>query len=230
MTQIFLDGADLKEIEKFNSNPRIEGFTTNPTLMRKAGVVDYVSFASEAARLVYPKPISFEVFSDDFSEMERQAIRLSQFGSNVYVKIPITDSKGNSTREVITELSSKRIGLNITAITTYEQVYSTVNALASRGHFISVFAGRIADTGVDPLPLMQSCVELLDVSKKAKLIWASPRELLNLVQARQIGCHVITVTKDILQKLDLLGKDLTEYSLETVKMFRNDAIQSGFEL
>ena len=205
--------------------------TTNPTLMRKAGIADYKAFAFDILREIKNKPISFEVFSDDFSEMERQALEIASWGDNVYVKIPITNTKRESCYRLAERLSEKGVKLNVTAIMTAEQVFGvTLKMNPDVPSYISVFAGRIADTGRDPIPLMVESLRLMKHLPKAELIWASPRELLNIFQADEIGCHIITVTNDILKKLDLVGKSLDDYSLDTVKMFYNDANAAGYAI
>lgn len=229
--KLFSDGADTKTMLEMASKPYIKGLTTNPTLMKKAGVKNYRLFAREVLAEIRTKPISFEVFSDDLAEMKYQALEIASWAENVYVKIPITNSKGVPTTEVISYLTSNDVKLNITAILTSIQVAEILPALNSKvSNYISVFAGRIADTGVDPLPIMKDCLNLIEANPMSELIWASPRELLNIFQAEEIGCHIITTTSDILSKINLIGKDLTNYSLDTVKMFRNDAIDSGFEI
>lgn len=229
--KLFSDGADKKAMIEMASKPYIKGLTTNPTLMRKAGVQNYRLFAKEILTEIRDKPISFEVFSDELAEMKSQALEIASWAENVYVKVPITNSMGVPTTEVIAYLSSNNVKLNITAILTSTQVAEVVSALNPRvSNYVSVFAGRIADTGVDPIPMMQDCLKLIAVNPMSELIWASPRELLNIFQADEIGCHIITATSDILNKLNLIGKDLTSYSLDTVKMFRNDAVQSGFKI
>lgn len=229
--KLFADGADIDTMKEMSSKPFIKGLTTNPTLMRKSGVHNYRNFAAEVLQVVSNKPISFEVFSDDFEEMKRQALEIASWGSNVNVKIPITNSKGEMTTEIIRELSHEGVKLNVTAIMTTDQVKSVVEATNSDVPvFISVFAGRIADTGRDPIPVMQEALSIMQSQPKSELIWASPRELLNVFQADQIGCHVITATSDILKKLEIVGKDLAEYSLETVRMFRDDALASGYSI
>jgi transaldolase len=211
--------------------PHIKGFTTNPTLMRKAGIADYKAFALEVLKVVPTLPLSFEVFSDDFDEMERQAMEIASWGKNVYVKIPITNTKGEPAAPLVAKLAKAKVQVNVTAIMTLEQVKETVAALQPEvASYVSVFAGRIADTGVDPLPLMIESLRVMAHNPKAELIWASPRELLNVFQADEIGCHVITVTPDILNKLALVGKSLSEYSLDTVKMFYTDATAAGFSI
>ncbi len=212
-------------------HPSISGFTTNPTLMRKAGITDYESFALGVLAVIPDRPISFEVFSDDFGEMERQALRIASWGYNVYVKIPVTNTHGEPSIPLIRRLSAKGVKLNVTALMTLRQVSDVTAAMVGcPSSYISVFAGRIADTGRDPVPIMREAVEILGACKNLELIWASPRELLNVFQADSVGCHIITATNDILHKLSLVGKDLNEYSLETVKMFREDAVKAGFEL
>jgi len=229
--KIFADGADKSGMLEMNSRSYISGLTTNPTLMKRAGITDYSTFCKDILKHINDKPISFEVFSDSFDEMERQATEISSWGDNIYVKIPITNTKKEPCYDMIRRLSSRGIKLNITAIFTLEQVKNVVNVLDPNiSNYISVFAGRIADTGIDPIPIMKESVELLKVSEKFELIWASPRELLNIIQADEIGCHIITVTNDILSKLKLLSYDLDEYSLDTVKMFYRDAVEAGFTL
>jgi len=216
---------------KLYADPRIQGFTTNPTLMRKAGISDYEGFARDILAAIPDRPISFEVFADEFDEMERQAERIAAWGSNVYVKIPVTNTRGESAGPLVKRLAARGVKQNVTAILTLDQVREVVDALAGGpAANVSVFAGRIADTGVDPLPVMKEALRIMAPHPQLELIWASPRELLNIVQASEIGCHIITVTPDILNKLALIGKDLAQYSLETVKMFRNDAVASGFGL
>ena len=229
--KIFADGAEKAPMLKLYANPQIQGFTTNPTLMRKAGITDYEAFARDILTAIPDRPISFEVFADAFDEMERQAERIATWGDNVYVKIPVTNTRGESAAALARRLAGRGVKQNVTALMTLDQVREITDALsAGPSANISVFAGRIADTGVDPLPLMRSALEIMRPYPQLELIWASPRELLNIVQASEIGCHIITVTSDILNKLPLIGKDLGEYSLDTVKMFRNDALASGFGL
>jgi transaldolase len=229
--QIFADGADIEGIRNLRSNPLIKGFTTNPTLMKQAGIKDYLKFSKEVIEVIDGLPISLEVFSDDFSEMKTQALKLSALGSNVNVKIPITNTKSEPSSKLVSELAKEGVSLNVTALFTLKQVSDTVSALqGSRKSYISVFAGRIADAGVDPMPIMEGALQLMRSEKQLELIWASPREVLNIVQADQIGCHVITVTHDLLKKLSGLGKDLTQFSLETVAMFANDAKNAGYTL
>lgn len=229
--KIFADGADKEGMLEMYSKEYISGLTTNPTLMKKAGIADYESFAKEVLGLINDKPISFEVFSDDFDEMERQAKEISSWGDNIYVKIPITNTKRLASYNLIEKLVKEKIKLNITAIMTTNQVKDVVSVLdAETPSYISVFAGRIADTGLDPVPLMQEALEIMSINQQAELIWASPRELLNVFQADSIGCHIITVTNEILKKLNLVGYDLEDYSLDTVKMFYNDAVSAGYNL
>lgn len=229
--KIFADGADKAGMLEMYAKPYIKGFTTNPTLMRKAGLTDYRAFAHDILKAIPDRPISFEVFSDDFKEMERQALEIASWGKNVYVKIPVTNTKSQPAYDLVRTLAASGVKLNVTALLTMEQVRDVVAALDPRTpSYVSVFAGRIADTGRDPVPMMAAAVELLRVNPKAELIWASPRELLNIFQADQIGCHVITVTNDILKKLSLVGRDLADYSLDTVKMFHTDATAAGFKL
>lgn len=229
--KIFADGADLDSLLTLAEKPWITGFTTNPTLMRKAGVTDYPGFAREVLRHITDRPISFEVFADDLPGMRSQALEIASWGPNVYVKIPITNTAGVSTAEVTRELSAEGVQVNVTALMTLAQVEETVAAVADGApSCISLFAGRIADTGVDPVPMVREAVALLAAAPRAELIWASPREVLNVVQASEAGCHIITVTHDLLVKLDGLGKDLDRFSLETVQMFHDDAAASGFSL
>jgi transaldolase len=229
--KIFADGADLKGIVAMTKNPLVKGFTTNPTLMRKAGVTDYESFARELLSVVNDRPVSFEVFADDFPSMIEQGRVIASWGSNVNVKVPVTNTKGEFAGSVIRALSSAGVILNITAIMTLDQVRSITEALdPSAPAIISVFAGRIADTGIDPVPHMRACKEILKSRPKAELLWASPRELLNIFQADEIGCEIITVTNDVIEKLKLVGKDLAEYSRETVQMFHRDASASAFQI
>ena len=229
--QIFADGADIEGIRTLRSNPLIKGFTTNPTLMKQAGIKDYLKFSKEIIEVIDGLPISLEVFSDDFIEMKTQALKLSALGTNVNVKIPITNTKSEPSNKLVSELAKEGVSLNVTALFTLKQVDDTVAALqGSRKSYISVFAGRIADAGVDPMPIMEGALKSMRSQKQLELIWASPREVLNIVQADQIGCHVITVTHDLLKKLSGLGKDLTQFSLETVAMFANDAKNAGYTL
>lgn len=229
--RLFADGAEKKSMLELYADPRIQGFTTNPTLMRKANVGDYGAFARDILSVITDRPISFEVFADEFDEMERQARLISSWGPNVYVKIPVTNMKAEPSAPLINKLSHDGIKVNVTAILTLEQVREVVCALEGGAPSnVSVFAGRIADTGVDPVPMMAEAVRILGQHPQIELIWASPRELLNVFQADAIGCHIITATPDILKKLSLVGKDLAEYSLETVRMFGEDAARSGFSL
>jgi transaldolase len=229
--KIFADGADLAGMLELYRKPYIKGFTTNPTLMRKAGITDYRGFAREVVAAIPDRPISFEVFSDEFAEMERQATEIASWGEHVYVKIPVTNTRGESACGLVARLSASGVKLNVTALLPLEQVRDVVSAVAGGAPAcISVFAGRMADTGVDPVPVMAAAVTLLREAPNAELIWASPRELLNIFQADAIGCHIITVTHDILKKLSLVGRDLQDYSLDTVKMFHRDAAQAGFSL
>jgi transaldolase len=230
-TKIFADGADLDGIIALAREPHIKGFTTNPTLMWKAGLSDYEEFGRRILAEVADLPISFEVFADDADEMRRQAEHIATWADNVYVKIPVSNTKGESMAAVAGALSSAGIKVNVTALFTPRQVAEITAAVADGApSYLSVFAGRIADAGVDPVPIMQEALALMRAAPRAELIWASPRELLNLVQADAIGCHVITMTHDLLAKLPSLGKDLEAFSLETVRMFRRDAEQAGFEL
>jgi transaldolase len=229
--KIFADGANLAEIRSLYNNPVIDGFTTNPSLMHKAGILDYESFAKEMLTIVPDRPISFEVFADDFQEMGRQAREIASWGKNVYVKIPITNTVGLKSQELIQELSQSGVNVNVTAVMTLKQVKESFKSLEGGAPaYISIFAGRIADTGRDPLQIVRPAVQLSRLYKNVEIIWASPREILNLFQADGVGCHIITVTNDILKKLELRGKPLSEYSLETVKMFRNDAVASRYIL
>lgn len=229
--KIFADGADKAGMLEMAAKPFIQGLTTNPTLMRKAGITDYKAFALDVLKDIQNKPISFEVFSDDFANMEREAIQIASWAENVYVKIPVTNTKREPAYDLLRKLSKQGIKLNVTALMTLNQVREVVASLDSAvPSYISVFAGRIADTGRDPVSLMAEAVELMKERPKAELIWASPRELLNIFQADAIGCHVITVTNDVLKKLNLVGKDLDDYSLDTVKMFYNDATAAGYSI
>lgn len=229
--KIFADGADKAGMLEMYTKPYIKGFTTNPTLMRKAGISDYRAFAKDILKAIPDRPISFEVFSDEFSEMERQAMEIASWGKQVYVKIPVMNTRREPSYELVRKLSQAGVKLNVTALMTLDQVRDISKQISpDTPCCISVFAGRVADTGRDPVPLMSAAVELLKSFPKAELIWASPRELLNIFQADSIGCHIITVTNDILKKLQLVGYDLDEFSLDTVKMFYNDANQAGFKL
>jgi len=229
--KLFADGANRAGILALYANPLIKGFTTNPTLMHAAGLRDYEAFAREVIELVPDRPISFEVFSDDFDEMERQALKIAAWGDNVYVKIPVTNCGGESAAPLLRRLSAAEIKLNVTALMTPRQVGEVAVCLeGGPPSCISVFAGRIADTGRDPVPIMVEALDLLRAHPQIELIWASPREILNIFQANCIGCHIITVTHDLLKKLPLVGRDLDEFSLETVRMFFNDAGAAGFNL
>jgi transaldolase len=229
--KIFADGADKAGMLEMYAKPYIKGLTTNPTLMRKAGIPDYRAFARDILAAIPDRPISFEVFSDDFREMERQAMEIAGWGDNVYVKIPVMNTGREPSHAVVRAQAARKVKVNVTALMSLGQVRDTVASLdPDVPSYVSVFAGRIADTGRDPVPLMAAAVELLRIKPAAELIWASPRELLNIFQADAIGCHVITVTNDILKKLSLVGKDLDEYSLDTVKMFHSDAVAAGFQL
>jgi transaldolase len=229
--KLFADGADLAQIEKSQANPLIRGFTTNPTLMRAAGVKDYEAFARKVLAVISDRPISFEVFADEHCEMERQAHRIAGWGQNVYVKIPVTNTRRECSMELVRRLAHSGVKVNVTAVLTLDQVRDAAAALGGGAPgVVSVFAGRIADTGRDPIPMMAAAVELVSVYPNVELIWASPRELLNIFQANDIGCHIITVTDNILAKLPVVGKDLHDYSLETVAMFHTDAVQSGYHL
>ena len=229
--KIFADGADEAGMLEMYAKSYIKGLTTNPTLMKKAGITDYRAFCKSILNSIQDKPLSFEVFSDDFAEMERQALEIASWGENVYVKIPVTNTRQETCYALVKKLAAQKVKLNVTALMTLAQVRDVVASLDPNvPSYVSVFAGRIADTGRDPVPLMATAVEILKVNPKAELIWASPRELLNIFQADEIGCQVITVTNDILKKLSLVGYDLDEFSLDTVKMFYSDAIAAGFQL
>lgn len=229
--KIYADGADLESMIALAEKPYIAGFTTNPTLMRKAGISDYQEFARKVLGTITDRPISFEVFADDAAGMLRQARLISSWGANVYVKIPVTDTKRNSMADVVAELTADGVQLNVTALMTVAQVETVTAALAgTRGAIVSVFAGRIADTGRDPIPFMTSALAITSALRKVSLLWASPREILNVKQADDIGVDIITVTHDMLGKLSLFDKDLDEFSLETVKMFDNDARAAGYSL
>lgn len=230
--KLFADGANLQEmVELYNNQPLIKGYTTNPTLMHKAGVKDYKEFAKAVLKAIPDIPISFEVFSDDIVSMEKEARMINSWGKNTWIKIPITNTKGESTSPLITKLSEDGLKLNITAILTPEQVKIASHALSSSTpSIVSVFAGRIADTGRNPVPIMQKALNILRPNKKTELLWASTREMLNIIQAQNCGCHIITVTNDILKKIPMIGKDLNELSLDTVKMFKEDAEKSGYKI
>jgi len=229
--KLFADGADLAGMKEMAANPMIKGFTTNPTLMRKAGISDYAAFARDVLKVIPDRPVSFEVFADDFGEMESQALEIASWGKNVNVKIPVTNTRKEFAGALIERLSKAGVKLNVTAVMTLEQVERITAKLdAKTPAIISVFAGRIADTGVDPMPIMKKSVAIMKAKPKAELIWASPRELLNVFQADAVGCHIITATNDILKKLSLVGKDLDKYSLETVEMFYKDAKAAGYTI
>lgn len=229
--KIYADGADLATMRRLATEPLIQGFTTNPTLMRQAGVSDYETFARDVLGCISGRPVSFEVFADDLATMERQALTIAAWGPNVYVKIPVTNTRGVSTAPVLRSLAGQGVRVNVTALLTLAQVESCATALSrARAGCISVFAGRIADTWRDPVPVMADALELLRPYPQLELIWASPRELLNIFQADNLGCHIITVTPELLKKLNLVDKDLDEYSLETVKMFYEDGKKSGLTL
>ena len=229
--KIFYDGSDKKDMLDMNNKNFIKGFTTNPSLMKKAGINNYKSFAKDILGTIKEKPISFEVFSDDFYEMEKQAMEIASWSNNVYVKIPITNTKKKNSKELIKRLTKKKVKLNITALMTLEQIKSILPVLNKDvPNIISVFAGRIADTGRDPIPLMTNCLKEIKINPKSELLWASSRELLNIFQADQIGCHIITVSKDIIKKIRMVGYDLEEYSLDTVKTFYEDSVKANFKI
>ena len=229
--KIYADGADRDGMLEMYAKSYIQGFTTNPTLMKKAGITDYKAFAHEILQAIPDRPISFEVFADEFTDMERQALEIKTWGENVYVKIPVSNTRQEMVYDLIERLSGAGVHLNVTAILTLEQVQNVADALKDGpDSIVSVFAGRIADTGLDPVPVMQEALTLLKVAPKAELLWASPREVLNIYQADNIGCHIITATNDLIRKLALGGKDLAEYSLETVQMFYDDAQSAGYTL
>ena len=229
--KIFGDGADLDAMRELYRQPHVKGFTTNPTLMRKAGINDYRGFARQVLAAIPDRPISFEVFSDDFDQMERQALEIASWGNNVYVKIPVTNTRRESARDLVHHLSHSGVKVNVTALLSLDQVSEMTRAVGGgAAACVSVFAGRVADTGCDPVPLMAKAVEIMREAPNAELVWASPRELLNIFQADAVGCHIITVTNDILKKLCLVGRCLEDYSLETVKMFHDDAARAGYEI
>jgi transaldolase len=229
--KIFADGADTSQMLAMYRLPFIKGLTTNPTLMRRAGISNYRAFAREILAQITDKPLSFEVIGDEFTEMEGQALEISSWADNVYVKIPVTNSRGETTHALVRRLASRGVKVNVTAIMTLVQVQGVVSALNPEvASFVSVLAGRIADTGVDPVPLMAAAVQSLKTCAKAELIWASPREVLNIFQADAVGCHIITATRDILDKLPLVGYNLDEYSRDTVRMFYRDAVTAGYSL
>jgi len=230
--KIFSDGADKKAMLEMYQNPIVKGLTTNPSLMKKSGIIDYVTFCKDILRDIKTKPISFEVFADHFTEMKRQALEIASWGNNVYVKIPITNSEGESSLPLIKELSLSGVKLNVTAVLTLDQSWGACQSLKGGApSILSIFAGRIADTGRDPVPLMQAAVELCRATdSNIELLWASSREALNIVQADQIGCHIITATTDLIKKMSMFNKDLTELSLDTVRMFKTDAESAGYSL
>jgi transaldolase len=229
--KIFADGADKAVMLDMYAKPYIRGLTTNPTLMRKSGIANYRAFAKDILSCINDKPVCFEVLADEFAQMEHQALEIAGWADNVYVKIPVTNTKRETSRALVKRLSDRQVKLNVTAIMTLAQLEDALTALnPATASYLSVFAGRIADTGIDPLPLMRKAVEMLKVNSNAELVWASSRETFNIFQANAIGCQVITVTNDILNKLSLIGYDLTEYSLDTVKMFYDDARKAGFSL
>lgn len=231
MTSVFADGANLDDIKELNQNPLISGFTTNPTLMHKAGIRDYEKFARDAIEIIGNKSFSLEVFADELDDMKKQAQKISSWGPDVYVKIPVTNTMKQGTEKLVKEMNEEGIKVNVTAVMSVDQVDNVCNALSSSiPNYVSIFAGRIADTGRDPIPLMQQSVSLINELKNTKLIWASPREVLNYYQAESIGCHIITMTEDLLRKIKLKNYDLEDYSLDTVKMFRQDAIAAGFKV
>jgi|TARA_B100001079_G_C16365727_1_gene495044 transaldolase len=229
--KLYADGADRDGMLEMYQEPYIQGFTTNPTLMKKAGISDYEAFAHDILQAIPDRPISFEVFADEFDEMERQALKIRTWGENVYVKIPVSNTRQEMSYALVRRLSDAGVRLNITAILTLSQVQAVADAVKDGPEsIVSVFAGRIADTGLDPVPLMSEALEILQAAPKAELLWASPREVLNIYQANSIGCHIITATNDIIRKLSLAGKDLAQYSLETVQMFYDDATRAGYQL
>ena len=229
--KLYADGADRDGMLEMYQKPYIQGFTTNPTLMKKAGISDYETFAHDILQAIPDRPISFEVFADEFDEMERQALKIHAWGENVYVKIPVSNTRQEMSYDLIRRLSDTGVHLNITAILTLDQVRAVVDAVKDGpASIVSVFAGRIADTGLDPVPLMSEAMEILQAAPQAELLWASPREVLNIYQADAIGCHIITATNDIIRKLSLSGKNLAQYSLETVQMFYDDASRAGYQL
>lgn len=228
---IYADGADIKKIKYFNKQKNIKGITTNPSLMKKAGVTNYLKFVKEVSKIVKTKSVSFEVFSDDIPEMYNQAKKISSFGKNIYVKIPITNTKGKSCIGLIKKLSNERINLNITAILTEDQIKNVIKALNPKSNsIVSIFSGRIADTGRDPIPFIKLALKLKNKKKRIKILWASTREIFNIIQAKNIGCNIITVPTEMLKKLDFFGYSLKKYSLDTVKTFYQDSISSGFKI
>lgn len=229
--KIFADGADRQGILALHADPLIRGFTTNPTLMRKAGVEQYEAFARDILEVVHDRPISFEVMADDFEDMERQALKIASWGDNVYVKVPVTNTNGDRSDRLIVRLADQRVKLNVTALMTVEQTEWVADCLVDGPPAcVSVFAGRIADTGRDPIPIMAQALEVIRPAGNIELVWASPREVLNILQADAIGCHIITVTHGLLEKLPTLGRDLTEFSLETVRMFHRDGEAAAYSV
>ena len=229
--KMFADGADIEEILKLRQNPRVSGFTTNPTLLAKSGVLDYAGFAIESAKIAFPYPISFEVFSDDLDEMYEQAKKINTWGENVYVKIPVTNTKGASTGSLISKLAKEGVSLNVTALMTVNQVKEVCSNLRSEvPSVVSVFAGRIADAGIDPMPIMSESLKITNTLDNCELLWASPREILNLIQAESVGCQIITITPDLWKKMDNLGVDLDDFSLATVKLFYDVAVKSNLKI
>jgi transaldolase len=227
----FADGADISEMKRLRENPMVKGFTTNPTLMRKSGITDYETFAREALEAIPDLPLSFEVFADDFEEMERQALKIRDWGENVYIKIPITNTKGESAVPLLERLAAQGVKVNVTAMMTADQVRQALAVIKNGpAAYVSVFAGRVADTGRDPVPVMAEVMEMLKDTPQIELIWASPREVYDIIRANEIGCHIITVTYDLLAKMTLFGKNLDDFSLETVKMFYDDANSAGYRL
>ena len=229
--KLYADGADLAEIELLRKNPKVSGFTTNPTLLSKSGITDYEKFAKDAASMVYPYPISFEVITDDLEEMYIQAKILHSWGTNIFVKIPVTNTGGVFTGGIISRLANEGIPINVTAVFTLNQVEDIcLNLNPQTPSVVSIFAGRIADTGIDPLPIMSEALKITQKVNQCELLWASPREILNLIQAESVGCQIITMTTDLWKKVDSLGKNLNEFSIETVKMFYDDARKSNLAI
>tara|TARA_B100001989_G_C24547593_1_gene472013 strand:+ start:782 stop:1486 length:705 start_codon:yes stop_codon:yes gene_type:complete len=229
--KLYLDGAELNQMIDASKDNNIAGFTTNPTLMKKSGITDYETFAKEVIEKIPDKPVSFEVFSDELSEMEREARIINSWGGNTYIKIPVMNTKGESTCSLINKLSSEGLSLNVTAVFTLSQVQEIFDNITSASKtIISIFAGRIADTGIDPIPLMKSAKKMISSNKNCELLWASPREALNIIQAEECGCDIITATNDLIKKRSLFGKDLNEFSKETVLMFYNDAKSAGYKI
>ena len=229
--KLYLDGAELNQMIEASKDKNIAGFTTNPTLMKKSGITDYETFAKEVIEKIPDKPVSFEVFSDELSEMEREARIINSWGGNTYIKIPVMNTKGESTCSLINKLSSEGLSLNVTAVFTLSQVQEIFDNVSSTSKtIISIFAGRVADTGIDPIPLMKSAKEMISLNENCELLWASPREALNIIQAEECGCDIITATNDLIKKSSLFGKDLNEFSKETVLMFYNDAKSAGYKI